>query len=74
MLLQHALDQTEGAGRYRAADWRVLVRKRLDVLDMGAVADDVAPFLEYAKDAALLTRENISALLDFRRDGVSISN
>jgi len=62
-LLQHALDQTEGARRCPAADWRVLAGKRLDALDMDAVAQDVSPFLEYSKDAALLTRENIASLL-----------
>lgn len=63
-LLQHALDQTEGAGRYRAADWRSLAQTRQAALDMTSVAKDVSPFLEYPKDAALLTRENIDALLN----------
>lgn len=62
-LLQHALDQTEGAGRYAAGEWRTLAQARLDALDMEAVAKEVAPFLEYPKDAALLTRENMAALL-----------
>lgn len=62
-LLQHALDQTQGAKRYCAADWCSLARARLSSLDMAAVARDVAPFLEHPKDAALLTRENIAALL-----------
>jgi hypothetical protein len=62
-LLQHALDQTEHAGSYHAADWRVLARGRLAALDIASVAKDVIPFLEYPKDAALLTRKNIAALL-----------
>jgi len=62
-LLQHALDQTKGAGRCPSADWRVFTRRRLDVLDVDAVAKDVSPFLEYPKDAALLTRKNMAQLL-----------
>lgn len=62
-LLQHALDQTQGARRYCAADWCSLVRSRLSSLDMADVARDVAPFLEHPKDAELLTRDNIAALL-----------
>ena len=44
-LLQHALDQTQGAGRYRAGDWRALLRERLTALDMLLLARDVQPFL-----------------------------
>lgn len=62
-LLQHALDQTEGASHCQAEAWRLLARTRLDALDMPAVANDVLPFLEYPRDAALLTRENIATLL-----------
>ncbi|MCY4373831.1 MAG: nucleotidyl transferase AbiEii/AbiGii toxin family protein [Spirochaetaceae bacterium] len=62
-LLQHALDQTQGADRYRAADWRVLLRTRLADLDAAALARDVAPFLERPADAALLERVNLEAVL-----------
>ena len=62
-LLQHALDQTQGADRYRAADWRALLRTRLDDLDAAALARDVAPFLERPADAALLERINLEAVL-----------
>ena len=62
-LLQRALDQTQGAGRYRAADWLGLVRERLADLDASALARDVAPFLERPADAALLERINIEAVL-----------
>lgn len=62
-LLQNALDQTQGAGSHHAPDWRKLVRKRLDALDVEAVRDDVSPFLERPQDAALLTRENLEGLL-----------
>ena len=62
-LLQHALDQTQGAGRYRAADWQGLLRARLADLDAAALARDVAPFLERPADAALLERVNLEAVL-----------
>ncbi len=62
-LLQHALDQTQGARRYRAADWQGLLRARLADLDAAALARDVAPFLERPADAALLERVNLEAVL-----------
>ena len=63
LLLQHALDQTLGAGCCRAADWRRLLRTRLAGLDTGVLARDVAPFLERPADAALVERANLDAVL-----------
>ena len=62
-LLQNALDQTQGFGRYTAPAWRELVRERLATFEMQAVRDDVAPFLERPQDAALLTRDHLEGLL-----------
>jgi hypothetical protein len=62
-LLQNALDQTQGAGRRDALSWGTLVRERLGKIDTGAIADDVRPFLEHPRDAALLNRENLLGLL-----------
>ena len=62
-LLQNALDQTQGAGRYRAADWRALLSARLADLDTRALARDVQPFLERPEDAALIDRANLEAVL-----------
>lgn len=61
-LLHNALGQTRGAAPFDAEDWRALVRKRIDSLDMKAIADDVRPFLERPRDADLLTRGNLSGL------------
>ena len=61
--LQNALDQTQGAGRYRAADWRRLLSTRLADLDTLQLARDVQPFLERPEDAALLDRANLEAIL-----------
>ena len=62
-LLQNALDQTRGTGRYDAHDWETLVRARLSAFDLEAIGDDVRPFLERPADAGLLTRDNLLGLL-----------
>ncbi len=62
-LLQRALDQTQADRGHDAGSWRSLVRDRLDSVDMRAIRADVSPFLERPQDAALLTRENLVALL-----------
>ena len=67
-LLQNALDQTQGAGRSDAQDWRALVKARLGSFDVDAICDDVRPFLERPQDAALLTRDNLLGLLRSARD------
>ena len=63
LLLQNALEQTQGAGRRDARAWGELVRERLATLDMQAIREDVGPFLERPQDAALLTRDNLEELL-----------
>lgn len=63
LLLQNALDQTRGAGRYDAHDWEALVRARLSAFNLDAIGDDVRPFLERPEDAGLLTRDNLFGLL-----------
>jgi hypothetical protein len=68
-LLQNALDQTHGAGRYRAADWRTLLSARLADLDIRTLARDVQPFLERREDASLLDRANLEAVLADRPIG-----
>ena len=62
-MLQNALDQTQGVGRYDAQVWCTLMRDRLESFDMDAISNDVRPFLERPQDAALLTRENLMGLL-----------
>lgn len=63
-LLQNALDQTQGVGRYDAKNWKALVRERIKILDIKTIADDVSPFLERPRDAVLLTRENLLGLVN----------
>lgn len=61
--LQNALDQTQGVGSCDANAWKALVRGRLAALNLRNIVEDVSPFLERPQDAALLTRENLEALL-----------
>ncbi|MDJ0766233.1 MAG: nucleotidyl transferase AbiEii/AbiGii toxin family protein [Myxococcota bacterium] len=63
-LLQNALDQTQGSGRYEAADWRHHIRDKLSELKIASLSQDVSPFLERPADRHLLTRENLAAVLD----------
>ncbi|MEI6148325.1 MAG: nucleotidyl transferase AbiEii/AbiGii toxin family protein [bacterium] len=63
ILLQNALDQTQGVGVCDAQSWRALVRVRIESLDIDTVLDDVRPFLERPQDAALLTRDNLLGLM-----------
>ena len=65
-LLQNALDQTQGVGRYRADDWRDLLSARLADLDTRELARDVQPFLERREDASLLDRANLESVLGHR--------
>lgn len=62
-LLQNALDQTQGAGRYDARRWAALVRDRVRRLDVNAIQEDVRAFLERPQEAALLNRDNLIGLL-----------
>lgn len=61
--LQTALDQTRGAEKDDARQWRALVSRRLGSLDVQAIRNDVSPFLERPEDAAFLTRENLLGLV-----------
>ena len=63
-LLQNALDQTQGTGKLKARRWRELVRSRIADLDFQAILADVRPFLERSEDSAILTKENLIALLE----------
>jgi hypothetical protein len=62
-LLQNALDQTHGQGRFAAEHWRRHLQDRLAKLEVEALADDVRVFLERPEDRNLLTRESLSAAL-----------
>ena len=59
-LLNHALQQTDWPDeKLTAANWRKIVRRRLEALPWDRVVSDVRPFLESETDTNLLTRENV---------------
>ncbi|HQL85910.1 MAG TPA: nucleotidyl transferase AbiEii/AbiGii toxin family protein [Rectinema sp.] len=60
ILLRAAMAQS-GIEDY--GDWRIMIKERSAQVDFGAIASDVAPFLEHHEDARLLTRENLMSLL-----------
>ena len=62
-LLQNALDQTPGAGKFTATEWSKDICKRLDTLKSETLKDDVLPFLENPGEASMLTTENLKSLL-----------
>ena len=62
-LLQNALDQTQGVGKFHAADWREMLFKRVQGMDFPKLVQDVEPFLERPQDAQLLTSAHFQSLL-----------
>ncbi len=63
VLLQAALDQTQGAGVLRADDWKQHVRARLALLTDEELGRDAGPFLERRQDVEMLSIENLLSLL-----------
>ena len=63
-LLNNALQQTgwDGPGMTRES-WRQIVRQQVETWQWKQVVADVEPFLERREDVALLTKENLLALL-----------
>jgi predicted nucleotidyltransferase component of viral defense system len=62
-LLQNALDQTQGVGTFRAANWRETLSEKVQVMDFQHLLQDVEPFLERPQDARLLTAAHFQSLL-----------
>ncbi len=63
VLLQNALDQSEGAGKYDARHWREAVRQRLECLDAKVLREDIAPFLEHPEEARWLDTAHLLSVL-----------
>jgi len=66
LLLENALNQTQGEKHIDARQWREAVRSRLLAMDMNALLEDVGPFLERPQDAGMITRDNLLALLELK--------
>ena len=62
-LLQNALDQTAGAGRRSAENWRSDLAELAAGLSWKALRDDVRAFLERPAEAELLDPGNLAAVL-----------
>jgi hypothetical protein len=65
LLLQNALDQTQGKGSLAAGEWQQILSNRVDKMDLQKLENDVSPFLERPLDLKLMNSENfLSALGD----------
>ncbi len=63
VLLQNALDQTEGKGSFQSDKWKDLVRDKIKKLDINQVQQDIRPFLEEQREIDLITKENLESLV-----------
>ncbi len=64
ILLQHALDQSEGDGVIDAKHWTRYAQGRLETFDATNLAADVRPFLERERDADAIRPDYLRSLLD----------
>jgi len=63
VLLQNALDQTQGPGTLDSKQWPKYVTDKINSLDIEKIKEDVLPFLERQKDADLISKENLLSVL-----------
>jgi hypothetical protein len=63
ILLQNALDQTQGAGAVDASDWKAHLVEKLSTLEIGTLLRDVSPFLEIPDERSLFERETLLAAI-----------
>ena len=63
IMLQNALDQTQGIKKFVAKQWPSYLESRLADMDTAELAEDVNAFLERPEDRRLITRENLLSVL-----------
>jgi len=63
VLLQNALDQTEGVGSVEGKRWAHHLLERIETLRPSTLATDVRPFLERPRDADAISVENLQSVL-----------
>ena len=64
ILLQNALDQTQGMGSVDGSNWARHLLQRIETLDTLRMADEVRPFLERPGEADLLTGKHFRSVLE----------
>ncbi|MCK4415040.1 MAG: nucleotidyl transferase AbiEii/AbiGii toxin family protein [Candidatus Eisenbacteria sp.] len=64
IMLQNALDQTEGVSAVDGSCWTRHLLQRIGTLDTSRLASEVRPFLERPADADLLAARNFRSVLD----------
>lgn len=62
-LFQNALEQTQGEGAFRAAEWRGMLLEKVQGMDFSKLVQDVEPFLERPQEARLLNADHFLSLL-----------
>jgi hypothetical protein len=62
-MLQNALDQTQGTGRFDGASWKGLLQERIEHMEMRKLLNDVEAFLEHPSEKDLFTRDTFLGLL-----------
>jgi len=64
IMLQNALDQTEGVSAVDGSCWTRHLLQRIGTLDTSRLASEVRPFLERPADADLLAARNFRSVLE----------
>lgn len=62
-LLSKAIEQTEGGGGWDAAVWRSHLLSRIEQLDLDAVFQDIAPFIERKEELDLFSKAALKGLV-----------
>jgi len=64
LLLQNALDQSQGKGSFRADQWKQILAEKVNKIDLKKLKNDVSPFLERPVDLELINAEKFWSALE----------